>query len=64
MRPCGSLSNTRAREVDGVRAVGLIVSTNGGVGLAFLRAEYFGTFEVGTTITKFVDAFKVDENLL
>jgi hypothetical protein len=64
MRPYGSLSNTRAREFDGVRAMGLIVSTNGGVRLAFLRAEYFDTFEVGTTSTKFVNAFKVEENLL
>jgi hypothetical protein len=47
---CGSLSNTRAREVDGIRAVGLIVSTNGGVRLAFLRAEYFGTFEMGLRV--------------
>jgi hypothetical protein len=64
MRPCGSLSNTRARVVEGVRAVGLIVSTNGGVRLAFLRTEYLGTFEMGTTSTEFVDAFKVEENLL
>jgi hypothetical protein len=37
----------------------LIVSTNGGVKLAFLRAEDFGTLEVGTTSTKFIYAFKV-----
>ena len=40
MRSCGSLSDTRAREVDNVGAVGFIVSSNGGIGLAFLRAEY------------------------
>jgi hypothetical protein len=60
MRPCGSLSNTRAREVEGVRAVGLIVSSNGGIRLSFLRAEDFGALEVGTTSTKFVNAFKVE----
>jgi hypothetical protein len=64
MRPCGSLSNTRAREVEGVRAVGLIVSSNGGVRLAFVQAEDLGTLEVGTTSTEFVDAFKVEYNLL
>jgi hypothetical protein len=64
MRPCGSLSNTRAREFEGVRAVGLIVSSNGGVRLAFVRAKDLGTLEVGTTSTEFVDAFKVEYNLL
>ena len=64
MRPCCSLSDTRAREVEGVGAVGLIVSSNGGVRLAFLRAEDLGTFKVGTTSTKFIHAFKVEENLL
>jgi hypothetical protein len=58
------LSGAKAREVQGVGAVGLIVSSNGGVRLAFLRAEYLGTLEVGTTSTEFVYAFKVDENLL
>jgi hypothetical protein len=52
------------KEVEGVRAVGLIVSSNGCVRLAFLRAENFGTLEVGTTSTEFVDAFKVEYNLL
>jgi hypothetical protein len=60
MKPCGSLSNTRTREVEGVGAVGLIVSSNGGVKLMFLRAEDLGTLEVGTTSTKFVHAFKVE----
>jgi hypothetical protein len=64
MRPCGSLSNTRAREVEGVKTVGLIVSSNGCVRLTFLRAEDFGTLEVGTTSTEFIHAFKVEENLL
>jgi hypothetical protein len=64
MRPCGSLSNTRAREVEGVRAVGLIISSNGGVRLAFLRAEDFNTLEVGTTSIEFIHAFKVEYNLL
>jgi hypothetical protein len=64
MRPCGSLSNTRAREVEDVRAVGLIVSSNGCVRLAFLRAEDLDTLEVGTTSTEFIHAFKVEQNLL
>jgi hypothetical protein len=64
MRPYGSLSNTKAREVEGVRAVGLIISSNGGVRLAFVRAEDLGTLKVGTTSTEFVDAFKVEYNLL
>ena len=64
MRCCGSLNDTRAREVDDVEAMGLIVSSNGDVGLAFLRAEYLGTLEVGTTSTKFVPAFEIKENLL
>jgi hypothetical protein len=51
MRSCGSLSDTRTREVEGVGAMGLIVSSNGGVRLAFLRAEYLGTLEVGTMST-------------
>jgi hypothetical protein len=54
----------RTREVEGVGAVGLIVSSNGGVRLAFLRAEDLGTLEVGSTITKKFRAFKVEENLL
>jgi len=60
MRPCDFLSNTRAREVEGVRAVGLIISSNGGVRLAFLQAEDFSTLEVGTTSTEFIYAFKVE----
>ena len=64
MRSCGSLSDTRAREVDGVRAVDFIVSSNWGAGLAFLRAEYLGTLDVGTTSTKFVPTRHVEENLL
>jgi len=64
MRPYGSLSDTRAREVESVRAVGLIVSSNGGVRLASLRAEDLSTFEVGITSTEFVHAFKVEQNFL
>jgi hypothetical protein len=64
MRSCGSLSDTRAREVEGVGAVGLIVSSNGGVRLTFMRAEYLGTLEVRTTNTKFVSARHVEEDLL
>jgi hypothetical protein len=60
MRLCGSLSNTRAREVEGVKAAGLIVSSNGGVRFAFLRAEDLGTLEVGTTSKKFVHDFKIE----
>jgi hypothetical protein len=51
---CSSLNDTRASEIEGVGAVGFNVSSNGGVGLAFLRAEYLGTLEVGTTSTKLV----------
>ena len=64
MRSCGSLSDTRAREVEGVGAVDLIVSPNRGVGLTFLQAGDLGTLEVGTTSIKFVSAFEVEENLL
>ena len=60
----GFLSNTRAREVNTVGAVDLIVSSNGGVWLAFLRAENLGTLEVGTTSIEFDLAGHVEENLL
>jgi hypothetical protein len=64
MQPCCSLSHTRARDVEGVTAVDFIVSSNGGVRLAFLQVADLCSFEVGTTSTEFVDAFKVEENLL
>ena len=50
MKSCGSLSNMRAREIDAVGTVDLIVSSNQGVGLAFLQAEYLGTLEVGLRV--------------
>jgi hypothetical protein len=53
----------RTREVEGIGVVGLIISSNGGVGHSFLRAEDLGTLKVGTTSTEFVHAFKVGENL-
>jgi hypothetical protein len=64
MRYCGSLSETRAREFDGVGAVDFIVSSNADIRLAFLRAKYLGTLEVGTTSLKFVPARHVEENRL
>ena len=64
MRSCGSLSNTRARKIDDVGAVGLIVNSNGSVGFAFIRAKYLGTLQVGTTSIEFFSAFEVNENLL
>ena len=64
VRSCGSLSNTRARKVEGVRAVGLIISTNWGVGFACLRTEDLGTLEVETTNTEIVSPFEVKENLM
>ena len=63
MRSCGSLSDTRTREIEDVGTVGSNVSTYQGIRLAFLRAEDLGTFEVGTTSTKFVPAIKVEKNL-
>ena len=59
MRYCGFVSNTRARKIDGVGAVGFIFSSYGGVGLVFLQAKYLGTLEVGTTSTEFVPTFEV-----
>ena len=38
MRSCGSLSDTRAREIDGIGAVGFLGGSNGGVRLALLRS--------------------------
>jgi hypothetical protein len=64
MRSCGALSDTKAKEVDSVGAVGFAVSSNGGVGLAFLQAEHLNTLEVGTTSTEFVTAMHVEDNLL
>ena len=64
MRSCGSASDTNAREVDGVRAVGFIVSSNGGVRFALLRFEHLRTLEVGITGAEFVLAGHVEENLL
>ena len=64
MRPCGSLSDTRAREVEGVGAVGFIISSNGGIMLAFVGAKDLGTLKVGTTSTKFLSARHVEKNLL
>lgn len=64
MRLCGSLGNTRTREIDGVGAMGLIISSNGGVGFVFLRAEYLGTLEVETTSIEYIPAFEVNENLV
>jgi hypothetical protein len=58
------LNDTKAKKIDGIRAVGFIVNSNGGVGLAFLRAEHLGTLEVGTTSTTTVPARHVEENLL
>ena len=58
------MCDTGAREVECVEAVGFIVSTNGGVGLAFLRDKYLGTLEVGTTSIEIVSAFDVKEDLL
>jgi hypothetical protein len=64
VRPCGSLRDTRAREIYGVEAVGFIVNYNGGVELVFLQAKNLGTLEVGTTSTEFIPARHVEENLL
>jgi hypothetical protein len=64
VRSCGSLSDARAREVDGVGAVGFIVSSNGGVGLAILEAKDLGILKVGTTSTEFVSTRHVEQNLL
>jgi hypothetical protein len=50
MRSCGSLSDVSAREFDGVRAVGLFVGSDGGVGLALLRSEHLGILKVGITV--------------
>jgi hypothetical protein len=50
MKSCGSLSDTRAKEVDDLGVVGFIVSPNGVDGFAFLRAEYLGTLEVGLQV--------------
>ena len=64
MRSYGFLGDTRAREIEGVGAVSHVVSSNVGVGLAFLQAKYLGTLEVGTTSIGIVTAFEVKENLL
>ena len=40
MRSCGSLSDTRAREINDVGAVGLFVGSNGAVGLALQGGDY------------------------
>ena len=64
MRSCGSLSDTKRREIEGVGMVAFIVNANRGIRLAFLRAEDLGTLEVETTSTEFVLAFEVKENVL
>jgi hypothetical protein len=64
MRSYGSLSNTKAKEIHDVGAVGFIINSNADVKHAFLRAKYLGTLEVGTTSTKFIVVRHVEENLL
>ena len=64
MRSCGSLSDTRAREIDGVGAVDLFVGSNRGVGLAHLRFEHLGTLEVGITSAKFFPTGHVKKHFL
>ena len=63
MRSCGSLSDTRAREIDDVEAVGLFIGSNGDVELAFLRSKHLGTLKVGVMSAKFLPTRHVKENL-
>ena len=64
MRSCDSLSDTRAREIDGVGVVDLFVGSNRGVGLVLLRSEHFGTLEVGIMNANFFPAGYVEKNHL
>ena len=64
MKSCGYLGDIRAREVDNVKAVGFLVCSNGGVGLALLQSEHLGTLEVGIKSATFVPTTHVKENLL
>ena len=61
MKSCGFQDDTRAREVDGVRAVDFFSTAMGVPGLHF---KHLGTFEVGITSVEFVPARPVEENLL
>ena len=50
MRLCGSLSDTRARRIDGVGVVGLFVGSNGGLGLGFCNPNTLATLRWGLQV--------------
>lgn len=47
MRYCDSLSHTKARKVDVIMEVGILVGSNGGAAFALMRSEHLGTLEEG-----------------